>query len=1103
MQRQSRVETEGVAQAARSPGLGKSMSSTFGDRIGLAANPANGSATSRSGSLPSGLGRNNASNSNVSAHGRVQEESRGRATVTTALGMRDRSVSEASSLGGYSDATSASGLSRGRSEGRSEGWLSKKSSGTMARWQRRYWTLEGYRLNYHSQCGGPVKRSFDLRRVRRVSVPEGYSRELELDFGFRAWRLRADSQASARRWLQLFENARQITGGSPINDTADFSDDESAGSTCSTVDSASAQSELLSAMQRQGRKAEGHEGHVVQVARAESPAVSADTFRSGWARPPHVDPPLGNSPASVRSSSAPGARSSTADNVGKSSNQDRTEKVSGSTMNRSGSLPTGMGAAPAASIAAATSVAAEAAQRRSPLLTCELGANKASGSSGPHHEGWLSKLSGGNVARWQRRYFRLDGCRLQYCAQPGGTSRRSFDLRRMQHVCISHESPTELELDYGFRIWRLRAESEDSARRWFLLLDAARLVAGDTLADSSAGTYCEDGSDDESAASVSSQASRSSAVSMTEHSTTMENSPRFGGDGDPGSCSPSSRHISPANSARGTFGTLGCSTPGSSSNRKSNSRSRTPKGPAPATLAREISSEVPELRPIADRLEVDPDDLDQRFEAWLQHGKQPSLRHGLAEALDGMWVDLGAPQKAARGRLGDAVDAALASLHSFRPDPTAFGEAVEGVLAEYLARMRRHLEHWVREYDPVADEVADVVTWLLFEARPSLEKFQAGAEELSSKPILSWRETADTLEQFLLSEWENRSCDEICESCKTAYTVHAVTAPEIKDVHTGDNLGCARISVLLEILRGAVQKCDMWPGHATARDRAASVLIAALNAVLRHFRSHARSLLAAAALASTEGSAKHRMSKMIRRLGQQSATCVEGQGMPSAASRPAIIATGTEAAELAKFCSQAIVEPSPLATHAMCSEVLVAFAGAFDREGVALCTVLAEVHFVEAHRQTLKDIAASLRASQSTLSGPCSAAKGFLEEVLEGDSPACGSLACAAIIQVIVKHWVRAFQRWPPRLSTCPTLPDNIAKDERLLEQLADRWGAQAKWRGSAAADPIQTLREVRALLHEQSTAEALSLGAARLEVLLGQEQGTALATAVRVAIAR
>merc|ERR1711988_1692052 len=109
----------------------------------------------------------------------------------------------------------------------------------------------------------------------------------------------------------------------------------------------------------------------------------------------------------------------------------------------------------------------------------------------------------------------------------------------------------------------------------------------------------------------------------------------------------------------------------------------------------------------------------------------------------------------------------------------------------------------------------------LFDMRPSLELFECGLSKLEAVRPTNWEHIADAIDTLLLSQWEARCCDEVFRRCEA--TVNA--------------------DVSLQVLHAATAHAKAWRGHAAACDRAVTVLIAALNAVLRAHRNKVRALL--------------------------------------------------------------------------------------------------------------------------------------------------------------------------------------------------------------------------------------------------------------------
>lgn len=813
--------------------------------------------------------------------------------------------------------------------------------------------------------------------------------------------------------------------------------------------------ELSTAMCRQGAKAE--QGIIQMIPRDGSPPADVNTFRSGWSRPPQVAPPRGTSPAGSQCSDQDASRA-----------------------------PALRGASPAGSQSSSVS---------SNLSSFHLPGRGSATAPSLRHEGLLCKLSshklaGGIAARWQRRYWTLEGCKFSYHKKCGSPPLRIFDLRRVRHMQLSVGRPRELELDFGIRIWRLRAENPQAARRWFEMLDAARLLTGEPLGEDEdpEQNWSDEDSTGSTSSTVDSVFSGCSAGVSEESQTSCD-------------ASKQSRNLLP----------------------------RVVQRMLPPSPSRPSRPEHLPAAAIADRLEVDPDDLSKRFESWL--GKAvtmsmkaegtphfgtgettTSLQRGLGEALTSMWMVFG----------GDGPDSAVATWKGPpMPEPQAFADAADGVLCEYLSQMLRSLERWIQECDPSADEVADAAAWFLFDARASLERFEkASCKELMCKNFGNWHAIANQLEMLLLTEWETRSCDEIFQRVEEAYSMgNDITAcySFADSVHPGK----ARAHMVLELLQLTLQ-AGVWRGHAAACDRGASVLIAALNTVLRCYRSYVHSILGVSKKgmhSASRGycaeepadsqeigrgkSVRRATRRVFSRLSKQAINCLEDR-QPCTLTRDIAAEAVAEAARLANFCREAQSGQTPFASKGVCSDVLLAFASAFERECIQLCSFIAETHFAKAHRHTLKGINFTTLQSndveQGVLSASCLAARGFLDEMFNNPNAPGGAQLCDAVIRDIVQNWVRAFRRGPPRVQCAqvPSLAVGISADEGVLRRLAARFGAEAIWVNlPSTEEPLQPLREVRQILTDSSP-EAVSEAAAQLDCILGAKNGGALVNAVR-----
>ena len=97
-----------------------------------------------------------------------------------------------------------------------EGYLKKKSSGALARWQERYFTLQGPYLKYYTdveKCEKDLKGSLDLKNVKGAKltgVGSGEGLEFtvtsESDEGVSVAYFRARDKEEARDWMDLISD---------------------------------------------------------------------------------------------------------------------------------------------------------------------------------------------------------------------------------------------------------------------------------------------------------------------------------------------------------------------------------------------------------------------------------------------------------------------------------------------------------------------------------------------------------------------------------------------------------------------------------------------------------------------------------------------------------------------------------------------------------------------------------------------------------------------------------------------------------------------------------------------------------------------------------
>lgn len=739
-------------------------------------------------------------------------------------------------------------------------------------------------------------------------------------------------------------------------------------------------------------------GRAVQIARSESPARIGDTFRSGWSRSVQVQPPLSAEAPRLRHLSFGDAVAAAIAGRNSSRCPLATHELGAA------ELPRGFSHADNDSNSSHRTRSESASTAATGVFVPECH------GSGPWHEGWLSKRTSARfTARWQRRYFTLEGCVLRYHQQPGGPAKRSFDIRRAKRICAVSGQAREMELDFGFRVWRLRADSAEAARRWLLLLDTGRLLAGmpeEAVTEECMGQW----SDDETGSSSTTDSLPSGE--LPREPTTPNFATRF--------ATPTVLSSVPCNTVF----------PSVASSMKMGSHYLPPKSVAPPPPS------------IAERLEVDPQ-LDKKFEAWLPSAVASGgpvsgerLLRGLGEALNGLW--------AALGEGASSRERALATLLRHpQPDPVDMGGAIEAVLTEYLTRIRQSLVRWIEEGDPEADEVANMARWFINDARPELRLFEAGLHTAAQHELKHCRDVADSTERLLLRELESRRCDEVARRCEAVYSSNE---PIADNAEKASPWRC-RPAASVEILREVADQATAWHNHSDAFDRATSVLIAALNALLRSFRHAAWPRRRSNYRLGSTGT-KESLRKVLRKLGERALSRSQSGLAEAGPSLQDLVQAATEAAFVATFCAQAGIQAmtvtsfSDPATAALRSELLAAFSLAFKRECSALCTMLAAAHFEGLVRDLRSISFRGLRPGQGTLGPSCEAATLFLQQTTEDVPGMCRGLIAEAVLQIIVKRWVQKIQHGPRSLVQ-PGLAAALEVDEELLSQMASRWGCE------------------------------------------------------------
>jgi len=647
-------------------------------------------------------------------------------------------------------------------------------------------------------------------------------------------------------------------------------------------------------------------------------------------------------------------------------------------------------------------------------------------------------------------------------------------------------------MDFGHRVWRLRAETPDAARKWVLLLGASQLAA-------SSGNHADFPDDDDWSDSGDSVCSNDSLASAAS---TVSARPRLQ--------APSGGKASPNH----------CPLP------------RLPVNPAsPGFAGSPIRS-----KPVRKVFEPDfkatnPAKLDQHFEVWLGGAgggtcSGGEMRAGLAKSLGWLWAIFGGTRSDVDG------DAALGTLQYRLGDsrPGTLQEDVDRVYKDYLSSLSDKLERWIQKCDPSADELRDVARWYL-DTQPELDRFQAairqlvtsaedpdnGSGDAMTASSAGWSELIVAIERMLLAAWEQRSYNELCarsEATDKPVKMSPATAalpggPASEAV--GPQPAAALIPFprrtvgLLQALDLGVGQFEMWGGHASACDYAARVLIATLNALLRTHRGHVQELLAfAAPKCSADDQGKRDgvtawMRRMLAALNLSSKT----EDMPALPQEEVLTAI-MEASVLVEFCRVTVVKGGSPTSDALCRDVLSAFADSFERSAMVLCTVLMEVHFVAHHRQAIKALSVSSRAIRRTkpqggvLADISAAASAFIGEALGDVMPAVSRLlASDAAARLIVRLWARAFVRRPPH--RLDGLQADLEANVVVLGRLGERWGAIGKWHDltSEVADPRRPLQDVCAILQD-GPPDDVSEASGRIGHALGDELGLALIAAAQ-----
>mmetsp|Transcript_46944 Transcript_46944/g.87752 ORF Transcript_46944/g.87752 Transcript_46944/m.87752 type:complete len:700 (+) Transcript_46944:37-2136(+) len=630
------------------------------------------------------------------------------------------------------------------------------------------------------------------------------------------------------------------------------------------------------------------------------------------------------------------------------------------------------------------------------------------------HEGWLNKRSSGKISgRWQRRYFRLEGCFLRYMQTPDSAVKKSFDMRKVQSLSVVEQQ--ELELDFGFRAWRLRSSNAAAARRWLVLLEAAQLLGGTGDAgEIDAG----EGSDDDG--NTCSNQSVTTAASMTSDPGT----PKFG----------------------------------------AKAREQTPC--------------------IIEQLEVDARQLDNQFRTWLPFlvaedsfadRSAGAVIDGMSAALQHMWKSLcGTITEVPEALTGNKAVEALTLLLEGRNDvsPVVARQSLENFVGEFLLHTRHALESWLEMTDPPAEELGQVAHFVLFEARPGIMHFCDGAEDFAGEALDNCKAVYNSLEKLLMREWESRSCEEA--SVLFAEIFSSYQAP------TDLTLGLRRLSTAASAWR-------RWRGHAGACERAASVLIATLNAALRSHKIASQPLLQEA---SQRCARKRRTLRQALSDLQKAGTCADTK--PASAISSELLQTALQdAARLGTFCRSASAEPgywASVATTMLCAEVLASFASAFEAEASSLAGALVSVH---ARKHSVRVPGFRHKFEEGILTQSVRDWSRFLDDL---PSPSLRPQCSRSVVEQLARAWIETFIREPPRSSGA--LLSVIRADEAAMTALVS--GEE----GSELAKFLEVLQALRAFIDvsvEKCTPswEDLARTEARLQQTLDEDVGRAMAQAM------
>ena len=116
---------------------------------------------------------------------------------------------DAVGVGGGDDADKSTAV-----EELASGYLEKKSSGALRKWQTRFFQASGHYLKYFADSRmGEIKAVADLNELETIDHQAG-ERSFDLEFAHSAFHLRAPTQAEAHKWVAALQPfaARKAAG---------------------------------------------------------------------------------------------------------------------------------------------------------------------------------------------------------------------------------------------------------------------------------------------------------------------------------------------------------------------------------------------------------------------------------------------------------------------------------------------------------------------------------------------------------------------------------------------------------------------------------------------------------------------------------------------------------------------------------------------------------------------------------------------------------------------------------------------------------------------------------------------------------------------------